>query len=486
MSNNQPQTPKSYLLLENQGQFLRVFITKPRIFLGHAEDNDIVIRDTHVLPRHAEIFVSGNRYNLVTVAGGQSRINGREAEGVHTLTNGDHLQLGGTQVMYVEELRQSDVALHLIVRRKDELPFGVTITKPMVRIGRMKGDVLIEDDNLSPTHAIIENFCSDAVFVMDAKSKSGTWLNNAKLTGRRRLRSGDTLALGNTQISILYSQQNAAHGVTNTPTTTAEPPNEEANTVDAPMVDTPREGRPHQVRPEHPPTASSNTNKAMSTEPIPAERNNFRPLGEFVPNNAGSSQRRQQEVRPKIPVSPSPYYDEAIPLPDRPHRHVAQERHKQQGSGLTQAIPLDFERPKATRPELRIDENVSDGRSVLHGAEEHARPNRAEPERRDSPPPRSRPQHGVPQSAYQDRYHYLPPEEEDWATHSQDGPSPRVSEPRVNFEVHSENRRGLTQGIPANVVLRKRPQVTSDPEVPRPNTEVSGQYYHPDDQPRRK
>lgn len=478
--NTPPQTPTSYLLLENQGQFLRVFITKPRIFLGHAEDNDIVIRDAQVLPRHAEIFASGNRYNLVTVAGGQSQINGRGAEGVHTLVNGDHLMIGGTQVLYVEEQRQSDVALHLIVRRKEELPFGVTITKPMVRIGRMKGDVLIEDDNLSPTHTIIENFCADAIFVMDAKSKSGTWLNDAKLTGRRRLRSGDTLSLGSTQISVLYSQSNVAQATT----PVATPPTAPAQPVAPPAAQAPPEPLRQPLRHERAFISPTTENGYAKSDPESALGGRSRTAVERSPNIAISRAGHQDAA---IGAHRTPSYDEeAIPLPDRPPTQDGSDRNRHHGSGLTQAIPIGFERPKTTRPESPLSaEPISDGRTGPRISGDSERPPRQEQDYRDSAPPRPRPRTAIPSSRYDERYHYLPPEEEEWASHSE-SPPPRVSEHKANFDSHSENRRGLTQGIPANVVLRKRPNVATESDAPPAHGDMSGQYYHPDDKPRRK
>ena len=87
-------SPRAYLFLEDQDRFIRFLFTRPRTLIGSADDNDIVIRDPTVLPRHAEIYLAGDEYHLIAVAGGKTQVHGRPVEGVHVLQNGDPVQLG--------------------------------------------------------------------------------------------------------------------------------------------------------------------------------------------------------------------------------------------------------------------------------------------------------------------------------------------------------------------------------------------------------
>lgn len=194
--------PKAYLFLEDGDRFFRFFFTKPRVLIGRAEDNDIVVREDSILPRHAEIFVAGPEYQLVAVAGSLTELNGEQVQGIKTLQNGDEIVLGRVRLLYVEEHRTSETALNLIIQREGDVPFGVTINKPMVRVGRSRGDVLIDDDALSATHLIIENFCEHGVFALDSRSERGTFLNGQPLSSRHRIQDGDTLDIGTTHILV--------------------------------------------------------------------------------------------------------------------------------------------------------------------------------------------------------------------------------------------------------------------------------------------
>jgi predicted component of type VI protein secretion system len=67
-------------------------------------------------------------------------------------------------------------------------------------LGRGSGcDVRLSwDDRVSRVHAAIDRVGSDWTLVDDGLSRNGTFLNGQRLTGRRRLRDGDTFVLGTT------------------------------------------------------------------------------------------------------------------------------------------------------------------------------------------------------------------------------------------------------------------------------------------------
>jgi predicted component of type VI protein secretion system len=67
-------------------------------------------------------------------------------------------------------------------------------------IGRGSGcDVrLTWDEQVSRVHAALERVGSDWTLVDDGLSRNGTFLNGERLSGRRRLRDGDTFVLGST------------------------------------------------------------------------------------------------------------------------------------------------------------------------------------------------------------------------------------------------------------------------------------------------
>ena len=70
-----------------------------------------------------------------------------------------------------------------------------------VLLGRQDADVTIEDPRISRRHAVVR-VRSGALEIEDLGSLNGTWVNGARLTGTRRLASGDVVALGDTTMLV--------------------------------------------------------------------------------------------------------------------------------------------------------------------------------------------------------------------------------------------------------------------------------------------
>lgn len=78
--------------------------------------------------------------------------------------------------------------------------FFPLVSSATLTIGRGSGcDVrLAWDDRVSRVHAALDRVGSDWTLVDDGLSRNGTFLNGDRLTGRRRLRDGDTFVVGST------------------------------------------------------------------------------------------------------------------------------------------------------------------------------------------------------------------------------------------------------------------------------------------------
>jgi pSer/pThr/pTyr-binding forkhead associated (FHA) protein len=75
------------------------------------------------------------------------------------------------------------------------------------------------DGRVSRTHAALERIGADWTVEDDGLSRNGTRLNGERVTGRRRLRSGDVLLVGDTPIAFV-----AGASVVATPTLSADGP----------------------------------------------------------------------------------------------------------------------------------------------------------------------------------------------------------------------------------------------------------------------
>jgi pSer/pThr/pTyr-binding forkhead associated (FHA) protein len=88
-------------------------------------------------------------------------------------------------------------------------------------IGRRPGnEIALEwDSEVSRVHAALERVGADWVVVDDGLSRNGTWVNGERVTGRRRLRDGDVIAVGATALAFVAPSEAASQ-----PTATAAGP----------------------------------------------------------------------------------------------------------------------------------------------------------------------------------------------------------------------------------------------------------------------
>jgi pSer/pThr/pTyr-binding forkhead associated (FHA) protein len=88
-------------------------------------------------------------------------------------------------------------------------------------IGRRPGnEIALEwDSEVSRVHAALERVGADWVVVDDGLSRNGTWVNGERVTGRRRLRDGDVIAVGATALAFVAPSEAGSQ-----PTATAAGP----------------------------------------------------------------------------------------------------------------------------------------------------------------------------------------------------------------------------------------------------------------------
>ena len=88
-------------------------------------------------------------------------------------------------------------------------------------IGRREGCaiVLAWDTEVSRVHAALERIGPDWLIADDGLSHNGTWVNGDRVTGQRRLRDGDVIAVGATTLAFV-----APTGEASQPTATAPGP----------------------------------------------------------------------------------------------------------------------------------------------------------------------------------------------------------------------------------------------------------------------
>ncbi|MEM1007853.1 MAG: FHA domain-containing protein, partial [Myxococcota bacterium] len=107
-------------------------------------------------------------------------------------------------------MSKPQIAILLLIESPEQDPYTLFFEdKKMLKVGRgeRKGvDIPLEDENVARVHAVINLRKEDNINVMDMGS-SGTYLNEKKVTGRGKLKSGDKLMMGQTQITVFLGEE---------------------------------------------------------------------------------------------------------------------------------------------------------------------------------------------------------------------------------------------------------------------------------------
>lgn len=94
----------------------------------------------------------------------------------------------------------------LVLRDEDGRQFLVELAgdRGQLTIGRDEAtDVALAwDARVSRTHATLERLGSDWTISDDGLSRNGTWVNEERVTARRRLRDGDVIRVGGTSLAF--------------------------------------------------------------------------------------------------------------------------------------------------------------------------------------------------------------------------------------------------------------------------------------------
>ena len=203
---------RAFLFLEAGRRVYRCQFTKDLTTIGSGRTNDIVIKDESVDEDHAQISRAGDVYTLRSIQESEVSVDGEEVEGGFELMNGNRIEVGDTEMLFVREQHEAPTTVHLIIRKQGEPPMGFWSAKSTVVIGREKGDIIIDDPLLSKVHAIVENFCTGGQFVLDARSERGTGLNGESIEARHRLVDGDVITLGSIEIEFRSNPYASEHG----------------------------------------------------------------------------------------------------------------------------------------------------------------------------------------------------------------------------------------------------------------------------------
>lgn len=195
----------AFLFFEDaEGDLHRVDVPDHPMTVGRRPYCGFALDEPSVGPIHAAIErgASGCRLRRLSRVRAVT-VNGAAAT-ASSLETGDAITLGEARLLYVEAPEVAPELLRMaLTRGDDETPIELAIAGSVTSLGRMEGDVLIDDDSVSSRHLEIENFGPGLRWVRDLGSTNGSELNGEPLgEARRALGEGDVITLGRVKMRV--------------------------------------------------------------------------------------------------------------------------------------------------------------------------------------------------------------------------------------------------------------------------------------------
>ncbi|HIE57803.1 MAG TPA: FHA domain-containing protein [Anaerolineales bacterium] len=191
-----PSSAPPELLVTVAGQTGKRYpLTKDRITLGRAADNDIVVDSKIVSRYHAtlERVEGGYRFVPLPDATNLVYLDGYPLYDPQLLQNGNILRIGGADPGMMISMTYSIPDARPATIDALTIQFG---ERSVLRIGRDAGnDIVLDAPNVSRFHAQIERV-GKRYRVSDLQSSNGTFVNNQRITAETWVKPGDTVKVG--------------------------------------------------------------------------------------------------------------------------------------------------------------------------------------------------------------------------------------------------------------------------------------------------
>ncbi len=188
-----------------------VWIVPPKLSIGSANDNDIILKKDGIKQHHADLVLKDHLiYLLPDKSANDVLINGKKISQSHPLKQADIIQLCNTELEILEpksnDLTHDFIQDSISDKWYIEIISGAQVgqrypLKKSNTIGRSPDcGIQFIEDNISRKHARLD-IIGGAVKITDMGSANGCLVNDTKITSAYA-RPGDILKIGQTELSI--------------------------------------------------------------------------------------------------------------------------------------------------------------------------------------------------------------------------------------------------------------------------------------------
>ncbi|MGQ9424643.1 FHA domain-containing protein [Gilvimarinus sp. F26214L] len=187
-----------------------VWLVEPKVTIGSAAGNDLVLEDPSVAPHHAEILVRHEKLTLVNLAGQALQVNNRPVPEQMEINKEDQLLVGKLRLEVMDPKQQyqsagaaaNETTGWALKANHSALANRVFPIKAETVIGRSSDcDITLAAAHLSRRHVklFVEN---GLLYMRDLGSANGTYLNGQKVV-EARVRRGDELRFDTLSFGVI-------------------------------------------------------------------------------------------------------------------------------------------------------------------------------------------------------------------------------------------------------------------------------------------
>lgn len=184
-----------------------VWLVEPKVTIGRASSNDVVLEDAEAGDHHAEILVKHEHLTLVNLSGRPLRVNNRLVQKNAELKVDDQLIIGKTSLEVIDpktEARPRQVESTGWALKANHVALGNRVYPIQVEtvIGRSREcDISLAAAHLSRRH--VKLFVQEGLlYLRDLGSANGTYLNGERVT-EARVRRGDELRFDTLSFGVI-------------------------------------------------------------------------------------------------------------------------------------------------------------------------------------------------------------------------------------------------------------------------------------------
>jgi ABC transport system ATP-binding/permease protein len=191
-----PASAQALLQIDYGGRSREVPLGSRILTIGRAPDNDIVLAAPFVSAHHARIEPSDHGHLLRDIGSTNGILTGGRRIGELTLQHGSVLRIGDPSTATFVTLTYRNPALLAGRAATAPLSFALDPADPQITIGRGPCDIVLDDPQVSRFHAQIDRDTAGRLFLRDAGSTNGTFVNGSRLSGPLLLQAGMVIQIG--------------------------------------------------------------------------------------------------------------------------------------------------------------------------------------------------------------------------------------------------------------------------------------------------